>query len=286
MGIRYYKQLTLKENAEKNKCSVSAIKLHLKKLNVSASKVRGCLISENIAKAKRRLKKEGKKDTIRAIQQLTGYSNKTIMKYKEKGVQTDMSKNTPQSFSFKQQEILHNIITLYNYNNPIECDLTFSTGKIWQGLHRPEYCFDLYPQLPFVKPLDEACLYEQKFYSCLFDLPFIINTSNKDSFIVLNRFGAFQSENELYETNSNMLALAYKLLKFKGICICKTQDTCHKGKQIWTHNFIINEAIRLGFAVEDIFISLRKNMLVKQNLKSNHARKQHCYFIVLRKIKK
>lgn len=266
MGVKYYKGLTIQENAEKNKCSISAIKAHLKKLNLSASKVRANLISENIEKAIRRLKKDGKKDTISAIHELTGYANKTIMKYRDNGVQMDMSKNTPLSYSFRQQEILQNIITLYNHGNPIECDLTFSVGKMWQGLHIPEYCFDLKPELPFVKPLDEACLYEQKFYSCLFDLPFIINTSNNNSFIILNRFGAFQSENELYQTNSNMLALAHKILMFKGICVVKTQDTNYAGKQIWTHNFILNEAIRLGFVVEDIFISLRKKNTCKSKL--------------------
>lgn len=287
MGVKYYKGLTIQENAEKNKCSISAVKAHLRKLNLSASKVRANLISETIDKAIRRLKKEGKKDTISAIRDLTGYSNKTIIKYKENGVQMDMSKNTPLSYSFRQQEILQNIITLYNHGNPIECDLTFSVGKMWKGLHIPKYCFDLKPELPFVKQLDESRLYEDFFQSCILDLPFIIHPYPKEAnAIICNRFDAFNSEQELLETNTSMLRLALQILKNKAICVVKTQDTCHAGRQIWTHVYIMNEAEKIGFKIEDIFICLAKNMLVNQNNKARHARKQHCYFIVLRKVKK
>lgn len=287
MCIRYYKQLTLKENAEKNKCSVSAIKLHLKKLNISASKSRSCIISENIVKAQEQLKDDGKKVTIRSIHELTGYSNKTILKYWSNGVKKDMSKSTPQSYSYRQQEIIQNIINLYCDGKPIQCDLTFSLGKMWKGLFIPEHCFDIKPQLPHVKHLDDSKLFEGFFSSCLFDLPFTIHPQPKEpNAIICNRFDAFSSERELYQANTKMLELTFYVLKLRGICIIKTQDTCYAGKQIWTHQYIMNEAKRIGFKIEDLFICLSKNMLVNQAVIAKHARKQHCYFIVLRKVKK
>lgn len=285
MGIRYYRKLTIKENAEKNKCSVSAVKMHLQKLNLSASKARKANIVENITNAKVALEKEGVKPTIRSVHELTGYANKTILKYWSDGVKKDMSKSTPQSYSYRQQEIIQNIINLYCDGKPIQCDLTFSLGKMWKGLFIPEHCFDIKPQLPHVKHLDDSKLFEGFFSSCLFDLPFTIHPQPKEpNAIICNRFDAFSSERELYQANTKMLELTFYVLKLRGICIIKTQDTCYAGKQIWTHQYIMNEAKRIGFKIEDLFICLSKNMLVNQAVIAKHARKQHCYFLVLRKI--
>lgn len=287
MGIRYYRKLTIRGNAEKNKCSVSAVKMHLQKLNLSASKARKVNIVENIANAKVALQKEGIKPTIRSVCKLTNLSNKTVIKYWNDGVKLDVSKSTPLSYSYQQVEILQNIMNLYCKCKPIQCDLTYSTGKMWKGLHIPKYCFDLKPELPFVKQLDESRLYESFFQSCILDLPFIIHPYPKEAnAIICNRFDAFSSEQELLETNTSMLRLAHQILKNKAICVVKTQDTCYAGKQIWTHTYVMNEAEKIGFKIEDVFICLAKNMLVNQNNKARHARKQHCYFIVLRKTKK
>lgn len=158
---------------------------------------------------------------------------------------------------------------------------------MWKGLHIPKYCFDLKPELPFVKQLDESRRLEGFFLSCIFDLPFTVHPYPKEAkAIICNRFDCFSSEQELLETNTSMLRLAHQILKNKAICVVKTQDTNYAGKQIWTHTYVMNEAEKIGFKIEDVFICLAQNMLVKQNNKVRHARKQHCYFIVLRKDKK
>lgn len=286
MGIRYYRKLTIKENAEKNACSVSAIKLHLQKLNLSASKARRANIIESIIRAKEALENDGIKPTIRSVCELTNLSNRTVIKYWTIGEQVDMSKSTPKSYSFGQFEILQNIINLYLSGEPIQCDLTFSLGKMWKNLFIPEYCFDVKPQLPNVRYLDESKQLEGFFSSCLIDLPFIIHPYPMETKAIIgNRFDAFPSEKELLDTNTSMLRLAYDILKSKGICIVKTQDTCYGGKQIWTHAHVMNQAEKIGFRIEDVFINLAKNMLINQNIVPKHARKQHCYFIVLKKTK-
>lgn len=286
MSIRYFKKLTLRENAEKNKCSVSTIKAHLLKLNLSASKARRAAIAEKINNAKVELEKDGKKATIKAICNLTTLSNKTVIKYLHDDVKTDITKSTPKSYSYKQFEILQNIINLYLSGVPVQCDLTFNVGKMWNGLLQPTYLFDLKPQLKEVRQLDEVRQFNNFFASCVIDLPFIIRSNSmKSNSLIHNRFDTFSSEKELFEVNTSMLELAHQILKQKGICIVKTQDTCYAGKQIWTHLHVMNEAIRFGFKIEDTFICLRKNMLIKQHITSKHARKQHCYFIILKKIK-
>lgn len=287
MNIRYYKNLTIEQNAEKNECSVSTVKAHLLKLNLSASKARCGIISEKVNGAKVELEKAGKRVTIKSICEVTGYANKTVIKYLKISVKKDIAKSTPISYSNRQGEILQNIINLYNSSNPIECDLTYSVGKMWKGLQQPIYLFDLKPQLKEVKPLDEVMQYNDYFDSCLFDLPFIIRPkSEQTNSIIFNRFDAFSSEKELLETNVKMLELAFKILKNKAICIIKTQDTCYANKQIWVHRYIMDEAEKIGFIVEDVFICLAKNMLVDNCKSAIHARKQHCYFIVLKKLKK
>lgn len=283
MKIRYNKKLTIKENSIQNNCSTTTIKNYIKKLNLSPSKARTRLIADNICKVRDSIIEEGKKATIKSVCELSGYSNKTVIKYLNNGVQKGMTKSTPKSYSYKQTEILSNIMQLYNKGESVQCDLTFSAGKMWKNLIEPSFKFDLKPQHVDIKPLSEAEQYVNYFDSIVFDLPFVIRPASTDNSIIVNRFDAFESEKELLEVNSNMLQLAYNILKYKGICVIKTQDTSYSERQIFTHHFLMNECVKVGFKIEYIFVLLNKNAIIKSDYIAKHARKCHSYFIVLRK---
>ena len=56
-------------------------------------------------------------------------------------------------------------------------------------------------------------------------------------------------------------------------------------RQRLTHVEIINELLGLGFVAEDIFVVVRRNKPgVSRILKQVHARKNHSYFLVFRKL--
>jgi hypothetical protein len=79
---------------------------------------------------------------------------------------------------------------------------------------------------------------------------------------------------------------AKRVLKSKGIFIVKCQDEVCANKQRLTHIEITNSFDKLGFLAEDLFVVIRKNKPGISRLKSKqmHARKNHSYFMVYRKL--
>jgi hypothetical protein len=79
---------------------------------------------------------------------------------------------------------------------------------------------------------------------------------------------------------------AFRVLKDNGIYIVKCQDEVCANKQRLTHVEIITGFEQLGFYCEDIFIVVRTNRPVISRLKKQvHARKNHSYFLIFRKMK-
>lgn len=78
---------------------------------------------------------------------------------------------------------------------------------------------------------------------------------------------------------------ALRVLRKGGILIVKCQDEVSANKQHLTHVEIINEYCRHGLKVEDLFIMMRNNRpSISRLQKQVHARKNHSYFLVFRKI--
>jgi hypothetical protein len=79
---------------------------------------------------------------------------------------------------------------------------------------------------------------------------------------------------------------AWRVLRPEGIYIVKCQDEVCANTQRLTHVEIINHLSGIGFAVEDLFVVVRKNKPgVSRLLRQVHARKNHSYFVVFRKPK-
>ena len=76
---------------------------------------------------------------------------------------------------------------------------------------------------------------------------------------------------------------AHRLLKDKGILIIKCQDEIESSKQKWSHIELMSIP---GFLAEDLFILVRSGgvLIDKRWKKQYHSRKNHSYFVVLRKI--
>lgn len=188
-----------------------------------------------------------------------------------------------------QTAILSGILRLYCDNAPtFDCDLTTSEGVFYKyGIPRPTHCYDKYPVDNTVKPLEDAFqLPNDSFNSIVVDLPFMVQgspTQKSVDSIMLNRFSFFKTREELYNTNSEMLALAYRLLKPNGILTMKIQDFLEQGKQEWVALYVIEEARKLGFELFDQFFLIAKTKLLKQSYRQRCARKMHSYFLVFRK---
>ncbi len=78
---------------------------------------------------------------------------------------------------------------------------------------------------------------------------------------------------------------AWRTLKHKGIYIVKCQDEVCANKQRLTHVEIINRLEAQNFITEDLFVLVRTGRPGVSRMKEQkHARKNHSYFLVFRKI--
>lgn len=76
----------------------------------------------------------------------------------------------------------------------------------------------------------------------------------------------------------------WRVLAPGGIQITKVQDEVSSHNQYLTHCFVVNEAVRLGFEVLDLFVVVRNDKPHGRRIqKQEHARKNHSYFLVFRK---
>ncbi len=196
------------------------------------------------------------------------------------------------SISFDEQEIIKNIIKLH-CKYPIELDPTYSKGNFYKnGIESPKFKFDIKPQTEDTEygNAEDLPINNNTIHTIMFDPPFLAttgkslnehNSSNK----INKRFGVFPNEEELHSFYIRAMIEFYRILKKNGILIFKCQDKISSGTQYLSHNFIINQAERVGFYCKDIFILLAKNRIVAdwQAKNQKHARKYHSYFLVLQK---
>lgn len=185
-----------------------------------------------------------------------------------------------------EKELIESILELYNDKSGVDLDPCYSVGRFWNGLPKPKLKFDLEPQTEDTEksscnslPLENCSV-----KSIMFDPPFVIGQGKSTNGIMRKRFSAFYKLQDLKDLYSSSLSEFLRILDKKGVVIFKCQDTVTGGKQFMTHVWVINEAEKLGYLIEDLFILVRKKAIVDPKWKKQyHARKTHSYYIVLRK---
>ena len=199
------------------------------------------------------------------------------------------------SISYNEEEIINWILNLH-CKTSIELDPTYSKGNFYKGsITKPKYKFDLYPQIDGVERAnaEKLPLEDISINTIMFDPPFLAtkgksltidNGSNK----INKRFGVYPTEKELHTFYINALIEFHRILKPNGVLIFKCQEKVSSGTQYFSHNFIINEANKLGFYTKDMFILLAKQRIVAnwQLKNQKNARKFHSYFLVFEKSNK
>lgn len=295
--LKYDPNLSIKENALKCGVTEAAVRWYIKTHNIDRR------FDAQMAKylSVQKLRQKQPDASVKQVAEELHISQNTVRKYwdiESKPSNTDSSKlsnfdmSKPskiiKTISFRQEEILCNILRLYVNTDTFDCDLTTSIGNFYGGaVPFPPFLFDKYPQLDGVRKLDEAySLPNGCFNSVVVDLPFIVKEEkdvkrNKMS----KRFMSFPTVEELYRTNDSILELSFRLLKKKGFLIMKTMDCYYANKQHWVSNYVQNKAKEIGFELEDIFILLSKTKWLSSHGYIQHtARKYHSYFFVFKKI--
>ena len=289
----YDANLSIRENSQKLGCSEAALRKYLKNTGVDrrydAYYVRWKRIKDFF--------EANPSATLAQANQELGYSPHTISKYKfiseqelEDAFRDTLkvsnfdirNKNSIKTISYDQTEILSWIMRLYNDRQPFDCDLTASKCIFWKSLPKPKYLYDISPQIEGVKRLYEADkLCDDSFNSIVFDLPFLVSKGAMSK--IKERFTHFESVDEIYRANDEMLERSYRLLKEQGLLVVKTMDICHGNKQVWISDYVIRKAEELGFELIEKFILLSNLRLFPKTHLQKIARKYHSYFFVFKK---
>lgn len=174
--------------------------------------------------------------------------------------------------------ILRSILHLYLEDAAtFDCDLTFGDGDFYKYLPRPHFCFDKYPQFPNVKDLDLVTDSLPLYNSVVVDLPHYIDRKGEES---PDRFATLDAA---YHHHQKMIAIAYNILKPKGILVYKTTDFVVNGRQEWISDYAIRQAMLQGFELIDKFIYIVPRRMMRRHSNQGFATKNHAFFFVFRK---
>ncbi len=288
--ISYYPNLSIAENARLNGVSIATIRKYIQDSGIDRKFDEIYKTFTNI----KRLQEQHPEYTASQIMRYSGYSLNTVKKYmkmtdfpfaassdKYSAFDIGKSMNIIKSVSNSQTTILNSILQLYIKSDHYEADFTFSVGGGWKRIKQPDLKFDKYPQLEGVKPLSEAFLLpDSTLHNCVIDLPYIVQGIGSK---ITDRFTSFNSEKEIYDTNREMIELAYRKLMKGGYLVMKTMDVSYSLKQLWVSDFVVQTAFGIGFELKDKFILVSNKRLLNSGGKQHIARKYHSYFFVFRK---
>jgi hypothetical protein len=191
-------------------------------------------------------------------------------------------------------EVIKNIMTLYKIDQ-FDLDCTYSRGLFWKGLPQPKIKTDLDPVTEDTIQADSEHLpfEDNSMKSVMWDPPFVISgksyKENKDgSSVTAKRFQGYTTYDKLTENYYNTLKELYRICEKDGLVVMKLMDTVSGGKNHLTHVMVVNMAMKIGFYPRDLFIlvaKMRINSFGSKWHKQEHARKHHCYYLILEKTK-
>lgn len=199
------------------------------------------------------------------------------------------------NYESKQENIIKDILDLHNKGEDIELDLTYSKGIFYKSglLNQPKYKVDLYTDgEDIIKcSFTDTPFEDNSISTIMFDPPFVISgktykESDDTSCLISKRFTCYYSWEELKESYKGAIEESYRILNDKGLLIVKCQNTISSGKQYFSHYYIMQEAIKLGFYPLDEFILPTKSKITSFGGRwktQKHAMKYHSYFLVFRK---
>ena len=194
------------------------------------------------------------------------------------------------SIHSNQRDLLRSIALLYfkRFGGQVDLDVTYGWGGFYRGATElvPRFVFDLRPKRAKSAVADcrELPIKNNQMGVVMFDPPFLIKNGD-NGYYPLAKYGVFQSIDEYFDFIDRSLAEIYRVLKVYGVLVVKIQDVVNGKHNVFSHAKIMLSAEKIGFRIEDIFILFNSRKLIDPGIKNQmHARKFHCYFIVLKKV--
>lgn len=191
-------------------------------------------------------------------------------------------------------DLFPKVLLLHVPPGGVVADTTYGKGIFWKRVPEGVYTLwksDLYDgvdarKLPYA---DATC------DAVVFDPPYM-HASGETSHEEHQNFEAYYRNNVRGSVSHKRGVLdlyveagreALRVLKPKGVYIVKCQDEVRACKQHFVHVDLITELSAMGYEPVDLFVLVRYGRPgVSRMLKQHHARKNHSYFVVMRKGRK
>jgi hypothetical protein len=198
------------------------------------------------------------------------------------------------AYTANNTDVFSAILGLYVSEGSKIADVTYGRGAFWRNVDKTSY--DIYPS-DIKTGIDCGNLrYGNESYDRVVLDPPYMHISGGTAHENHQSFESYYQNNSIRNSEKKyheaVLDLyfraakeAYRVLRRKGIFIVKCQDEVCANKQRLTHIEIINEFVKYGYICEDLFVIIRNNKPgVSRIIKQRHARKNHSYFLVFRKM--
>jgi len=191
--------------------------------------------------------------------------------------------------------LLEKMLCFYPHKEPKDIlDATINSGRFWRGSHRKVIGMDIDSRFARDIHADNCNMpcEDASFDVIVYDPPHIPNQGKDRSKDFNDRFGltlkaSADNGYNFTHTFRPFLGEAYRVLRKDGVLFCKIADYVHGHRFQWAHVELVNAAVEVGFTPCDCIVKIRKGPITDPKWKkAHHARRQHCYWIVLRKSKK
>ena len=172
-------------------------------------------------------------------------------------------------------------------------DATWGLGTFWHrgkapAKFSPRATIDIDPRgrPDVVADFTALPFQDATFTVVVFDPPHLTDHDTpQSSKVMLNRYGDAGRVDNVSHLFLPFFKEAMRVTKPRGIVLCKMSDMVHSGKSQWQHVDLMLAAQAVGFEVDDLIVKVRKSAMISGAWKNAfHARKRHCFWIVLRRV--
>lgn len=171
-------------------------------------------------------------------------------------------------------------------------DATFNAGKMWKGTGIRPVTMDMDPQYGTDYVCDNQVMPgvpDYHFGVVVYDPPHCgdngrdKSTKNFDGIYGCNQTCLKEQGYTLSHLYPGFLTQAKRVMLPEGIVLAKITDQVNSHRSRWAHVDFMVMAEKAGFTVCDLIVKVRKGPMMSSTWNHmRHARKRHCFWIVLR----
>jgi hypothetical protein len=224
----------------------------------------------------------------------------SVVKSKRRQGGITTSNLTFSAYVGNNDEVFPRILNLYVPEGSTVADVTYGKGVFWRRI--PKNAYILKPtdietgvdcrHLPYANEELDCVVLDPPYMEGFFRKQPDHMAGSGSHTTFREHYSNGKATNEGPKWHSAVIDLYFKagreakrVLRDQGILIVKCQDEVSANRQNMTHVQIINNYEAAGMRTEDLFVVIRTNKPSVSRIKRQvHARKNHSYFLVFRKM--